>query len=173
MRYLLLTLLLLVAPVRAAGVVVIGDSLSSFDESWPSHLVTHNKVLAQSGRKIIDFEIPRDLRAGRPYDTVVYFLGGNDMIQAIPKAAWQPIWVEHVKVLKMRGFRVIVLVPPNINRDRGGLRWTMWISCSMLKLECHNVPYSVAQTYDTIHPLPELSQEIGYFVQDILDNEVP
>ena len=68
--------------VQAKGVVVIGDSLSATEDSWPTYIYGHHfSLMAQGGRTIRDFDIPRDIFSGFPFTTAVYFLGANDATQ--------------------------------------------------------------------------------------------
>lgn len=167
MKYLAL-LLVLSCSVQAEGVICIGDSITTPADSWCEQLGQHHKVLAQNGRTIAGYDLPRDIKAGRPYTTAVYYLGTNDMILRSNLITWYPFFVAHIDLLESRGFRVVVLIPPEYPDITSNLRTTMWLTCQHKGYECHLAPYDFYMTEDGYHPTPSLHQDIAYFVQDIL-----
>jgi hypothetical protein len=161
------------------GVIVIGDSLTAMEDSWPSYIVGHHiGLMAEGGRTIRDYDIPRDIVAGIPFTTVVYFLGSNDAAQGYPTYLAHMRFKSHMEFLKQRYFRVVVVIPPAFTKSPYAAqnfikyRGELMSLCKGLELDC----YDSMEVWDNdlleddgIHPLPELSRELGYWLQDIID----
>jgi hypothetical protein len=161
------------------GVIVIGDSLTAMEDSWPSYIVGHHiGLMAEGGRTIRDYDIPRDIVAGIPFTTVVYFLGSNDAAQGYPTYLAHMRFKSHMEFLKQRYFRVVVVIPPAFTKSPYAAqnfikyRRELMSLCKGLELDC----YDSMEVWDNdlleddgIHPLPELSRELGYWLQDIID----
>jgi hypothetical protein len=141
------------------------------------------QVMAQNGRTIRDFSIPRDLwTTGDRNETVVYFLGANDILQrnAIehPKYRLQ----RHVNFLLERNFKVLLIVPPTFGLDDAtgaslnqehralfedyrGTRPNLWV------YDIDNV-WDRSETSDGIHPNPYLSREIVMTINMVLSMNI-
>ena len=167
--------------VQAKGVVVIGDSLSAMEDSWPSYIYGHHiGLMAQGGRTIRDFDIPRDIFAGIPFTTAVYFLGANDAAQGYRTYFAHGQFKTHIRLLQRRYFNVVVIIPPLFTNSPYEienfvkLRREMFTLCSQMELNCHDsmdVWDNDLVAEDGVHPLPELSSKLGYWMQDIIDME--
>lgn len=163
--------------------IVVGDSLSTTQESWPSYLRQiaprwNVQVMAQNGRTIRDFSLPRDLwTSGEANETVVYFLGGNDIIQRYPVVHAKYRLDVHLTFLLERNFKVLLVVPPTFglpdkfgksNEEHRALieacrqtRPNLWV------WDVDGV-WDNELTYDGIHPKPELSMEIAQAINYVL-----
>ena len=115
-----LLLLLLAAPAHA--VVVFGDSISACRTCWPAQLQAQGewyKVLAQSMRFALNYEIPADLAPIDGHTEAVYFLGTNDSIldAAYPGEVfphWRQQFNGHISTLLSKGYRVLVVILPTM-----------------------------------------------------------
>ena len=98
--------------------IVIGDSMSTTHESWPNFLRYlaprwNIHLMAQNGRTIRDFSLPRDLwTPGDRNETVIYFLGTNDMLQRNDIGHARYRLRSHISFLLDRNFKVLLIVPP-------------------------------------------------------------
>jgi hypothetical protein len=154
----------------AGGVIVIGDSMSAQPTSWPTWLRENTgrnvMVMAQNGRTIRDFTIPSDLQKDWNMDTVIFLLGGNDIFNKTPDGLLKQRIVTHLRFLKDRGFRVIVvLLPPwygkekevhEVNMRLAFIAWSMDIEVISI-----DAVWDTGGTYDTVHPLEPLSRSIA------------
>jgi lysophospholipase L1-like esterase len=161
------------------GVIIVGDSLSAMEDSWPSYIKGHHiGLMAQGGRTIRDFDIPRDIVAGTPFTTVVYFLGANDAAQGYPTYYAHMRFKSHLQLLKQRHFKVAVIIPPTFTKSPYATenfikyRRELMSLCTTLELDC----YDSMEVWDNdllegdgIHPVPELSRKLGCWLQDIID----
>ena len=164
--------------------IIVGDSLSTTHESWPNYLRQmaprwNVHVMAQNGRTIRDFSLPRDLwTTGRRNETVVYFLGGNDILQRNPLAHARHRLEVHINFLLERNFKVLLMVPPTFGlapnvyglsneehraliESYRGTRPNLWV------YDVDDV-WDNEQTYDNIHPNAELSLTIAMAVNYVL-----
>ena len=163
----------------ASALIVIGDSISSGKNSWPSHYRDNTgenvKVLAQSGRRASRFQIPPDLEKNE-HDTVVYFLGTNDVLEHDGFAEFKRAFTVHMAQLKAEGFRVVLILPvlsanhrPGTiqirdyiaNYSRGLRAWGVDIPC----LDPMEWNY---QTWDGLHPTRETSATMAYRIGEVL-----
>jgi hypothetical protein len=192
-HYLLALALLVVAAVfyyvAVAGhgkprLIVIGDSLSSGHESWPVYLHEmaprwNVQVMAQNGRTIRDFSIPRDLwTSGNSNEAVIYFLGGNDILQTNDIGFAKYRLQTHINFLLERNFKVLLIVPPTLGLDEGmfgktnkehrelvesyrGTRPNLWV------YDIDNV-WDQSETSDGCHPTASLSYEIALAMNYVL-----
>jgi hypothetical protein len=123
MRILLL-LLLLSGCVQAKPIAVIGDSLTSAPNSWANVLNDNGQtlyIMAQPGRAIRDYEMPRDLLAYRPhYYKVIYFLGSVDIIEKTNKSKTEWALKHHLGFLLERNFYPVVILPPVFDKRKIG-----------------------------------------------------
>jgi hypothetical protein len=165
------------ADPAAPRLIIVGDSISAMHDSWPSKLDEISdrwliQVMAQNGRTIRDFSFPRDLwTLGEENDTVVYFLGSNDILQHNNVAFAKYRLQTHIQFLLDRNFKVLLVKPPNFGLDEEifgksnkrhralfeSLRGTsprLWL------YDIDNV-WDPAVTHDGIHPTGELSIEIA------------
>lgn len=168
--------------------IVIGDSLSTSDQGWPNQLREmaprwNVQVMAQNGRTIRDFSIPRDLwTPGDNNETVVYFLGGNDILQsnAIDHAKYR--LQSHIAFLLERNFNVLLIVPPSFALDDQMLSKSntehreMVESCrgtfpNLWVYDLDNV-WNPNMTTDGIHPTVELSREIAFTINIVLSMNI-
>jgi hypothetical protein len=164
--------------------IVMGDSLSTTHESWPGYLREiasrwNVQVMAQNGRTIRDFSIPRDLwTAGDKHETVIYFLGGNDILQRNDVVHARYRLQSHISFLLERNFKVLLLTPPTLgvdpqvfgkaNREHRaliesyrGTHANLWV------YDMDNV-WNTAQTHDGVHPSAELSREVALAINKVL-----
>jgi lysophospholipase L1-like esterase len=161
----------------ADGIIVMGDSLSAQQTSWPEVLRyntgRHVQVMAQNGRTIRDFTIPNDLHADRNINVVMYLLGGNDAFQSTPGSIIKERVRTHLRFLRDRGFRVIVIkVPPfpfSVDEVKRINSLIVPIARS-LKLEIIDPSpiWNTVPTYDTVHPTPEGSEILAEYIQRFL-----
>lgn len=167
---LLLASLFFAINVHAEGIVVFGDSISAQEYSWPSYLTEHNKVLAQGGRAILDYDPPRDLKAGHPFDKAVYFLGTNDAHLRYPVERVVSQFIAHIDFITQRGFKTLVIIPPKMSRIPGEVRTALFWTCVKKQYVCKSLSsWDSLQTYDGIHPTPELSQSIAADIETLLE----
>ena len=168
--------------------IVIGDSLSTTHESWPNQLREmaprwNVQVMAQNGRTIRDFSIPRDLwTPGNNNETVVYFLGGNDILErnAIAHAKYR--LQSHIAFLLERNFKVLLIIPPSFglkdqmfdepNREHRemiescrGAYPNLWV------YDIDNV-WDPSMTTDGIHPTADLSRAIAFAINIVLSMNI-
>jgi len=171
-------LLALTSCAARSGVIIIGDSISSSSESWPRYLNAHVLLNAQPGRFIRDFTLSRDIKATPDADTVIYFIGSNDIIFGNPIDLVKEALQSHLRMLKDRGLRVIVVIPakyPCCERQGWLMREALRNIVAEMKLESvdMNPIWDVNQTYDTVHPTPELSVKIAERIQAALELPAP
>ena len=164
--------------------IIIGDSLSTTHESWPNYLREiaprwNVHVMAQNGRTIRDFSIPRDLwTSGDRKETVVYFLGGNDILQRNNIAHARFRLQTHVNFLLERNFRVLLVMPPTLGVDSAifgesneqhralvesyrGYHPNLWV------YDIDDV-WDTSETPDGVHPSAYLSMQIAMAVNMVL-----
>lgn len=164
--------------------IVIGDSLSAGHQSWPAFLEDmaprwNIQVMAQNGRTIRDFSIPRDLWTnGESDETVIYFLGGNDILQRnnLGHAAYR--LQTHINFLLERNFKVLLIVPPTLGVDEAmfgetnkqhralvqsyrGTRPNLWVYDI-------DAVWDQTETPDGCHPTATLSYEIAAALNMVL-----
>jgi len=168
--------------------IVIGDSLSTSDQGWPNQLREiaprwNVQVMAQNGRTIRDFSIPRDLwTPGDKNETVVYFLGGNDILQrnAVDHAKYR--LQTHIAFLLERNFKVLLIVPPSLGLDDQMFGETNRAHRQMIE-SCRGTSpnlwvydldliWDPSMTTDGIHPTEELSREIAYVINIVLSMNI-
>jgi hypothetical protein len=137
------------------------------------------QVMAQNGRTIRDFSMPRDLwTPGDRNETVVYFLGGNDILQRNHVAHAKYRLQTHLNFLLERNFKVLLIVPPTFSLDREMFAETneqhraMVESCrgshpNLWVYDIDNV-WDTSQTPDNVHPTPTLSYEIALVINMVL-----
>ena len=168
--------------------IVLGDSLSTTHESWPNYLRQlaprwNIQVMAQNGRTIRDFSIPRDLwTPGDRNETVIYILGCNDILQRndIMHATYR--LKNHLSFLLDRNFKVVLIIPPRLEIDQKqygqsieehrslfesfrGTRENLWV------YDLDNV-WDTSLTYDGIHPTPALAYEIALVINMVLATNI-
>jgi len=164
--------------------IVIGDSLSTTHESWPNYLRAiaprwNIHVMAQNGRTIRDFSIPRDLwTAGDKNETVIYFLGCNDILQNSDVMHATYRLKNHLSFLLDRNFKVLLIIPPHLSKFKAshresfqkhralfesfrGTHPNLWI------YDMDNV-WDNDQLLDGIHPKPGLSYEMALMINMVL-----
>ena len=149
--------------LRADPVIVIGDSLSAVHYSWANQIRdagTRVRLLAQNGRAIVEYELPRDLMADGNYSKVLYLLGGNDALKGYPLSAVKRHFRAHMVLLRQRGFNVTVVVPPVFpfqQEDSVAVRLVLLCQCSSMSLDCIDLQdiFPDVPTYDTVHPTPQ------------------
>lgn len=164
---------------HSKGVIVIGDSLSAMEDSWPSYVTGHHMgLIVQGGRSIRDFDAPRDILAGLPFTTVIYFLGSNDAAQGYPTYRAHLQFKAHMELLNSRRFNVVVILPPHFTKSPYDeenftkLRREMTAICQKMKLVCYDsmeVWDNNLVIKDGVHPSPELSRKVGHWLQGIID----
>jgi hypothetical protein len=158
--------------------IVVGDSLSSTRHSWPGKLgeLTDRwaiQVMAQNGRAIRDFSFPRDLwTSGNQNDTVVYFLGCNDILQRNHVDYAKYRLQTHIQFLLERNFNVLLVVPPRLElkeqtfsksnaQHRALFEAFRHLSPRLWVYDIDNV-WDPTETLDGIHPTDELSMDIAH-----------
>jgi len=111
---LLVLLLLLSGCVKAGPIAVIGDSMTANPYSWANLIIDRGQrmyIMAQAGRSIRDYQMPRDFYAYPGYySTVVYFLGSSDAYDRTHPFRIKRNFTEHMTFLQERGFTVIVIM---------------------------------------------------------------
>lgn len=164
--------------------IVIGDSLSTTHESWP-HILGgmaprwNIHVMAQNGRTIRDFSIPRDLwTPGDRNETVIYFLGCNDMLQKNDIMHARYRLKNHISFLLDRNFKVLLIIPPFLEKFREshgksmrehraliesfrGTHPNLWV------YDMQNI-WDDDQLYDGIHPKYGLSHFMALSINTVL-----
>jgi len=164
--------------------IVIGDSLSTTHESWPAYLRElaprwNIHVMAQNGRTIRDFSIPRDLwTPGNRNETVIYFLGGNDILQQNHVAHARYRMESHVAFLLERNFKVLLIMPPSLgldeeifgksNVDHRALVASFRGTHPNLCVYDIDHVWNPSDTGDGVHPNPSLSMEIAMAINMVL-----
>lgn len=172
MKAFVFLLLLVSLPSAAEGrLIVIGDSLSSTATSWPVY-ANGVHIMAQPGRLIRDYQPPRDIHS-KTRERVVYFLGGNDIgsqsVHGGSAEVTKSFLLDHLRFLTGRGFRVLVVIPPDFGIDaldtsnrnhrrmfkslRGTLKGVQFVDINPI--------WDKSLTSDGVHPLPELSYRIA------------
>jgi hypothetical protein len=164
--------------------IVMGDSLSTTHEGWPNFLREiaprwDVHVMAQNGRTIRDFSIPRDLwTAGEKNETVIYFLGANDILQCnfVDHAKYR--LQTHLNTLLERNFKVLLIVPPTLELTEERFIKPMEEHRAMIeRFRGHHPNLTVydmdeiwdnTHTMDGIHPDAELSMEIAMAINMVL-----
>ena len=164
--------------------IVIGDSLSTTHESWPGFLREmaprwNVQVMAQNGRTIRDFSIPRDLyTTGEKNETVIYLLGGNDMLQRNDIGYATARLKTHLQFLLDRNFKILLIIPPTFKIDKAiygkSIREHRELieSCrgthpKLTVYDLDNV-WDPSHVPDDIHPDAELSWEIATKINMVL-----
>lgn len=164
--------------------IVIGDSLSASHDSWPKQLGRlaprwNIQVLAQNGRTIRDFSLPRDLwTTGDANETVVYFLGGNDILQKYAVAHAEYRLKTHINFLLERNFKVLLIIPPTFGFEDEVHRKSNEAHRELIKSYRQTHPniciydmdniWDKNETWDGIHPKPGLSYEIALALNMVL-----
>ena len=164
--------------------IVVGNSLSTTHHSWPNELgemtdrwVIH--VMAQNGRTIRDFSFPRDLwTSGNQNDTVVYFIGSNDILQRNHVDFAKYRLQTHVSFLLERNFKILLVMPPSLgldeqmfgesNRQHRALFETFRGTHPRLWVYDIDHVWDPTATSDGIHPTDELSNEIAQAINWVL-----
>lgn len=164
--------------------IVVGDSLSAGPESWPSQLRRlaprwNIHLMAQNGRTIRDFSLPRDLWTdGKTNETVVYFLGGNDIIQQYDVAHAEYRMKTHINFLLERNFKVLLIVPPTFGFENEIQRQSNEAHRALISSYRQTHPniciydmdnvWDGYQTIDGVHPKPGLSYEMALVINMVL-----
>jgi hypothetical protein len=164
--------------------IIMGDSLSTTHEGWPNFLREiaprwDIHVMAQNGRSIRDFSIPRDLWTnGEKNETVVYFLGANDILQCnfVDHAKYR--LETHLNLLLERNFKVLLIVPPTLDVNEERFAKPMAEHRAMIErfrgyhpnLTVYDMDevWDNTHTMDGIHPDAELSREIAMAINMVL-----
>ena len=107
----LVIILLLAGCVRAEPIAVIGDSITSVKYSWANVIPRTMYIMAQPGRTIRDYDMPRDWVAV-DYRSVIYYLGTNDIREDLKLMKVQRIFRQHIEFMQARKFKPIVILPP-------------------------------------------------------------
>ena len=101
--------------MNATPIAVIGDSMTANPYSWANIIDDNGQrmyIMAQAGRSIRDYQMPRDFYAYPGYyNTVLYFLGSSDAYDRTHPFRIKRNFTEHMTFLEERGFRVIVIMP--------------------------------------------------------------
>lgn len=171
-----LLLALFAASAQSAGLLVIGDSISAQPDSWPEYIIDrHVMVMAQNKRTVKGFTLPADLKADGNIDTVVYYLGTNDMpgIASQSLSIFYDVMYGHLKFLKARGFRVVVVLPARylLNEyESDVLRFLLLWGAASLGMEIADVEpiWDEGKTLDFVHPKAPLSREIAQVIGGVL-----
>jgi hypothetical protein len=122
---LLLLLLLLSGCTQAEPLAVIGDSLTSDPHSWANVMDDRGQamyIMAQPGRTILGYQMPRDIGASSHYYKVVYFLGSVDILERTNRFKTAVILRQHLSFLLERNFEPVVLLPPVFAQRRTNSR---------------------------------------------------
>ena len=172
-------LLLLSACATAEPMAVIGDSITASKTSWANRLTTDEQpmyIMAQSGRTIRDYDMPRDWWA-RNYRVVIYFIGTNDIIQDQSLMKVQRIFRQHIEFMQARRFKPIVILPPvypDYVDSSLAIRKMMKATCSNHKVSVIDLDeaWEPWWTFDGIHPTTQgqalMAQYISEKLGDIL-----
>ena len=168
--------------------IIIGDSLSTTHESWPNYLREmaprwNVHVMAQNGRTVRDFSIPRDLWTnGTANETVIYFLGSNDILQRYDVAHARYRLQTHINFLLDRQFKVLLIIPPTLGVDSSvhnastskhrelfesyrGTRENLWVYDMDLIWDTSDTP-------DGIHPNANLSWKMAWYINIVLSMNI-
>lgn len=101
--------------MNASPIAVIGDSMTANPSSWANLIDDRGQkmyIMAQPGRSIRDYQMPRDFYAYEGYYTdVVYFIGSSDIYDRTHFLRIERNINEHLSFLLERGFNVIVILP--------------------------------------------------------------
>jgi len=164
-----ISLLAISSTVRSEGIVAIGDSITAGPTSWPRQMITMHpdmgmRIIAQGGRKLSEFSLPRDIQASDTFSTAVYFLGTGDGLKGENLKKTEFLFRIHMAQLQQAGFRVLVILPPHPLAKIRPVRRILKRVCKAQGFECYRPPWSQEQTVDGIHPNPELSTEIANFI---------
>lgn len=164
--------------------IIIGNSLSTTHESWPNYLRGlaprwNIHVYAQNGRSIRDYDPPRDLwTSGSLPETVIYFLGTNDVLQNTDIISATYRLRNHLSFLLDRNFKVLLLNIPYLTIGNGrytesleqhralidsfrGSHPNLWV------YDVNNI-WSVESCPDGIHPDADLSYKIAEAINWVL-----
>ena len=122
MKALLLTLALMASACQATeSILVIGDSISFASNSWANQWRDQGnrnlKLLAQSGRAVVDYDIPRDLLPYLGIVDVYYALGSNDIGREEHPGQVNFYLRQHIDSLVARGFQVTLVRPPRFEHS--------------------------------------------------------
>ncbi len=168
--------------------IIIGDSLSTTHECWPNYLREmaprwNIQVMAQNGRTIRDFSIPRDLwTIGNENETVIYFLGTNDILQRNHIAFAASRLKADIRFLLDQQFKVLLIIPPTPDFDKAiwgksikehrelvksfrGTDPNLWV------YDMDNI-WDKSETPDGIHPSAELSWKIAEAINWVLAQNI-
>lgn len=168
--------------------IIIGDSLSTTHESWPGFLREmaprwNIHLMAQNGRTIRDFSIPRDLwTTGDRDETVIYFLGTNDILQKNAIVHARSRLKSDIDFLLGRNFRVLLIVPPTLAVDdnmfsistqehRELIESYRDTSPNLWVYDADNV-WDQSETPDGVHPSADLSREIAMAINMVLSMNI-
>lgn len=169
---------------REPRLIIIGDSLSTTHQGWPNQLREMAprwdvQLMAQNGRSIRDFSIPRDLwTPGDRNETVVYFLGANDILQRNPVHHAKYRLHAHIAFLLEQNFKVLLIVPPTFGLDedmfgecnlahRKAIESFRGTTPNLWVYDIDNV-WKADMTTDGVHPGVELSREIAFAINMVL-----
>jgi hypothetical protein len=172
--------------------IIIGDSISTTHESWPNRLRYlaprwNIHLMAQNGRSIRDFSLPRDLwTPGDKNETVIYFLGANDMMQRNDVMHARYRLKNQISFLLDRNFKVLLVIPPRLNPNMASGREAFEKSTEQHRalmetyrgthpnLTVFDVDqiWDNLQTYDGVHPKPGLSNEIALHINWVLGTNI-
>jgi len=190
---LLIPVLALVAASIYAGhdeprLIIIGDSLSTTHESWPNFLRKlaprwNIHLLAQNGRTIRDYDPPRDLwTPGDKPETVVYFLGTNDVLQRDDVIFATYRLKNHISFLLDRNFRVLLINLPRFNFGDAKFAANLAAHRALIDSFRDTNPrlyvYDLDRIWDSkhapdgIHPDAELSQRIAVTLDRVLAEKI-
>lgn len=164
--------------------IIMGNSLSTTHESWPNLLREmaprwNVHVMAQNGRTIRDFSIPRDLwTSGNKNETVIYFLGSNDILQLNAVAHAKFRLQSHVAFLLERNFKVLLITPPTFDIDEAIFGASIASHRALFesfrgtdpKLWVYDLDHiwDPTETSDGIHPTEALSMKIATTINWVL-----
>ena len=164
--------------------IIMGDSLSTTHEGWPNFLREiaprwDVHVMAQNARSIRDFSIPRDLWTnGDKNETVIYFLGANDILQCNRVDHAERKLHTDVDFLLERNFKVLLIVPPTLDLPEEIFVKPMAEHRKMIEgfrgyhpnLTVYDIDevWDNAHTIDGVHPDAELSMEIAMAINMVL-----
>lgn len=150
--------------------LIVGDSLTIVEESWMKQVprTYYLDVLGQIGLKITDMSFPNYKQPWGP-TPVVYFLGGNDS-KDISSGLYVKIFQEHIFLLTIRGYQPHIVIPPDLQLDDPERQEKLLNIRRDLMQICHfwewtyldaNDVWDKSKTSDGVHPLPELSADLG------------
>jgi hypothetical protein len=171
-----LLILLLSGCVKAEPIAVIGDSLTSVIYSWANVISTPEQplyIMAQPGRTIRDYEIPRDWVAFH-YSHVIYFIGTNDILAELNILKTRRIFRHHIRFMIDRNFKPIVILPPVYDKAKEN-------SLAIRKMmrntsDNHAVPiidlanvWDSSWTRDGVHPTEQGHMILAYYIRERLE----